>query len=182
MRSISVIVLLGLFSCKTSFCAVVSRIWTSSDGRQIKAKMLDAFGGDLLILRGDGQSYRLPMVRLSQTDRQYVAKALQPIHPKLSPLQAVALIRGDSGAQGTGFLLQYLGGVHLVTNAHVVRGSACIKVVQIDGRPIVVGDRMEMAIDGRDLVRFPVSEVAGGLVRAREVSRIEARRTMLRSW
>ncbi len=169
MRSITVIVLSGLFFCKTSFCAVASRIWTSSDGRQIEAKMLDAFGGDVLILRGDGQSYRLPMVRLSQADRQYVAKALQPIHPKLSPLQAVVLIRGDSGAQGTGFLLQHLGGIHLVTNAHVVRGSARIEAVQIDGRPIVVGDQMEMAIDGRDLVRFPVSEVAGGLVRSPEL-------------
>jgi|TARA_B100001094_G_C18192848_1_gene808489 hypothetical protein len=48
--------------------------------------MLDAFGGDLLILRGNGQSYRLPMIRISQADRQYVAKALQPIHPQLPPL------------------------------------------------------------------------------------------------
>jgi hypothetical protein len=84
-------------------------------------------------------------------------------------LQAVTLIRGDSGAQGAGFLLQHLGGIHLVTNAHVVRGSARIEAVQIDGRPIVVGDQMEMAIDGRDLVRFPVSDVAGGLDRSPEL-------------
>ena len=169
MRSITVLALSVVFFCTASLCAVASRIWTSSDGRQIEARMLDAFGGEVLIVRGDGQSFRLPMVRLSQTDRQYVAKALQPIHPKLSPLKAVVLIRGDSGAKGTGFLLQHLGVVHLVTNAHVVRGSARIEAVQIDGRSIAVGDQMEMAIDGRDLVRFPVSEAVGGLVKAPEL-------------
>jgi len=169
MRSITDIFFLGLFFCNISFGASASRVWTSSEGRQIKAQMLDSFGGDVLILRADGQTYRLPIVRLSLADRRYVSKALQPIHPKLSPLQGVVLIRGDSGAQGTGFLLQHLGDIHLVTNAHVVRGSAHIKAVQINGKAILVGDRMEMAIDGRDLVRFPVSEVEGGLVRSPEL-------------
>ena len=162
-------VLSGVFFCATSLHAVASRIWTSSDGRQIEAEMLDAFGGEVLIRRGDGQSFRLPIARLSQVDRQYVAKALEPIHPKLSPLKAVALIRGESGAQGTGFLLQHLGVIHLVTNAHVVLGSDRIEAVRIDGKPILVGDQMEMSVDGRDLVRFSVSERTGGLVKSPEL-------------
>ena len=166
MRHLLGSALMGLASFSPCLGVLVSRTWTSSDGKQIQAGLVDAFGGEVIIRRNDGRSFRLPLTRLSQADRNYVASVLKPTLPKLSPLQAVVLISGDSGSQGTGFLLQRLGMVHLLTNAHVVRGSGRVEVVHADGRPIRVSDRMEMATDGRDLVRFHVPEVPGGLVQA----------------
>ncbi|MFP6887301.1 MAG: serine protease [Opitutales bacterium] len=165
MRNLLGSTFFGLAAISYCWGVLASRTWTSSDGKQIQAGLVDAFGAEVLIRRTDGRSFRLPISRLSNADRHYVASALQPTLPKLSPLQAVVLIKGDSDSQGTGFLLQHLGKAYLITNAHVVRGSSRIEVVDVDGRPIRVGDQMEMATDGRDLVRFHVPETAGGLLR-----------------
>ena len=145
------------------------RIWTSTEGQRIQAELVDTMGSEVMIRRKDGNTFRLPLARLSQTDRRYVSKMLEPSLPKLSPLNAVVLINGEDGGKGTGFLLQHLGRAYLVTNAHVVRGSARIGVVGVDGRSIAVGDRMEMALDGRDLVRFHLPPTMGGLARSQKL-------------
>ena len=163
----NLLVSISLWAVMISPCLAVlaPRTWTSSDGKQIQAGLVDAFGNEIIIRRSDGHSFRLPLARLSKADRAYVATALKPTLPNLSALQAVVLIKGDNDSQGTGFLLQHLGKAYLVTNAHVVRGSSSIGAVHVDGRPIRVPDHMEMAADGRDLVRFHVPKAAGGLVR-----------------
>jgi hypothetical protein len=86
--------------------------------------------------------------------------------PVPSALKAVVVINTPDGGRGTGFLVQRFGEVHLMTNAHVVRGADKISVMRADGRHLATTERMEMAKDGRDLVRFPMVAELGGLRRA----------------
>ncbi len=159
------LVLLSL--CPTLF-GLSPRTWTSSDGKKIQATLLDAFGEEILIRRGDGVSFRLPLARLSQEDKRYVAEARALRLPVPSALQSVLIINTPDGGRGTGFLVQRFGEVHLMTNAHVVRGANKITVMRADGRPLATTDRMEMAKDGRDLVRFKMVPALGGVTRAED--------------
>ena len=148
--------------CPTLF-GLSPRTWTSADGKKIQATLMDAFGDEILIRRTDGASFRLPLARVSKVDRRYVEQSLALRVTVPSALKAVVMINTPDGGRGTGFLTQRFGEVHLMTNAHVVRGADKITVLRADGRPLVTTDTMEMARDGRDLVRFRMAADLGGL-------------------
>ncbi len=156
----------AVLTLSSTLLGLSPRTWTSSDGKKIQATLVDAFGDEILIRRGDGASFRLPLARLSRQDRLYVEEARALRLPVPSALKAVVVINTPDGGRGTGFLVQRFGEVHLMTNAHVVRGADKITVMRADGRHLATTDAMEMAKDGRDLVRFRMARELGGLRRA----------------
>ncbi|SVD21156.1 uncharacterized protein METZ01_LOCUS374010, partial [marine metagenome] len=131
LRLLTTLVVLAFFP---NLFGLSPRTWTSADGKKIKATLLDAFGDEILIRRGDGASFRLPLARVSQTDRKYVEDARAMRLPVPSALKAVVMINTPDGGRGTGFLVQRFGEVHLMTNAHVVLGADKITVMRADGR------------------------------------------------
>lgn len=157
---------LAVLALSPSLFGLSPRAWTSTDGKKIQAILVDAFGDEILIRRADGASFRLPLARLSKGDQVYVAEARALRLPVPSALQAVLIINTPDGGRGTGFLVQRFDEVHLMTNAHVVRGADKITVMRADGRALATTDTMEMARDGRDLVRFRMAPKLGGLRRA----------------
>ncbi|MBG30542.1 MAG: hypothetical protein CMI31_11165 [Opitutae bacterium] len=161
-----VLVALLILALSPTLFGLPPRTWTSADGKQIQATLMDAFGDEILIRRADGASFRLPLARVSKADRLYVQKALALRVTVPSALRAVVMINTPDGGSGTGFLTQRFGEVHLMTNAHVVRGADKITLSRADGRPLATTDTMEMARDGRDLVRFRMAAELGGLRRA----------------
>lgn len=50
------------------------RFWTSSDGKVVEAKIVGASDIGVEIERSDGKRFRLPLERISSTDRMYVSK------------------------------------------------------------------------------------------------------------
>lgn len=54
----------------------VFRLWTSLDGRKIEAKICDATDIGVEIELSDRRTFRLPLEKLSQTDKKYVSKFL----------------------------------------------------------------------------------------------------------
>lgn len=67
------------------------RIWTSADGRTIKATLIREVEGDVSLLR-DGKVFTLPLERLSAADQQYV----RDISAGKEPAEAPAAVDPDN--------------------------------------------------------------------------------------
>src|SRR5687768_3565123 len=65
--------LLFLSCLSAELCA---RTWTSSDGRKVEAEFVSAIGGTVTLKRSpDGQTFTLPLVRLSAEDQAWIKTA-----------------------------------------------------------------------------------------------------------
>jgi hypothetical protein len=81
---------------------------------------------------------------------------------------AVKIIETDAG-RGSGFLVQDGESTYLMSNAHVLAGCKTFKAIGMQGGELELTPYIEVASDGRDLVRIPV-RVTGGLEPAVSVS------------
>ena len=73
---------------------------------------------------------------------------------------AVKIIETDAG-RGSGFLLKDGERTYLVSNAHVLAGCKTFKALGMQGGELPLTQYIEVAGDGRDLVRIPVQETSG---------------------
>ncbi|MFV1994666.1 MAG: SHD1 domain-containing protein, partial [Verrucomicrobiales bacterium] len=68
--SLSLLILIAL-----SAASVLARTWTEEGGgRTLEGKLIRVEGDELLLLRGNGTSIRVPVSKLSQADRDYLAE------------------------------------------------------------------------------------------------------------
>jgi len=73
---------------------------------------------------------------------------------------AVKIIETDSG-RGSGFLIKEGEQTYLMSNAHVLAGCKTFKALGMQGGELALSQYIEVAGDGRDLVRIPVKETTG---------------------
>ena len=73
---------------------------------------------------------------------------------------AVKIIETDSG-RGSGFLIQDGERTYLMSNAHVLAGCKTFKAIGMQGGELELTPYIEVASDGRDLVRIPVRTTGG---------------------
>lgn len=73
---------------------------------------------------------------------------------------AVKIIETDSG-RGSGFLIKEGEQTYLMSNAHVLAGCKTFKALGMQGGELALSQYIEVAGDGRDLVRIPVKETNG---------------------
>lgn len=81
--------------------------------------------------------------------------------------KSVYIIETDSGG-GSGFLIKDGEISFLMTNAHVLAGTKKFKAITVQGGEMELTPFIQVAGDGRDLVRIPV-RVNGGLVAAPDI-------------
>ena len=90
---------------------------------------------------------------------KYFCCLLFPIFPLALSGQdwekSVYIIETDSG-QGSGFLVEDREYCFLMTNAHVLAGAKEIKAIDVQGEQLPLTPFIQVADDGRDLVRIPV--------------------------
>lgn len=73
---------------------------------------------------------------------------------------SVKIIETDSG-RGSGFLIKEGERTYLMSNAHVLAGCKSFKALGMQGGELALTQYIEVAGDGRDLVRIPVQEKQG---------------------
>lgn len=73
---------------------------------------------------------------------------------------SVKIIETDSG-RGSGFLIKEGERTYLMSNAHVLAGCKSFKALGMQGGELALTQYIEVAADGRDLVRIPVQEKQG---------------------
>ncbi|MCP5540332.1 MAG: dienelactone hydrolase family protein [Akkermansiaceae bacterium] len=76
------------------------RIWTSADGREIEAAMIDGTDQSVTLRLKDGRRYELPLEKLSPADRERVAEALR--QAALDRRRELGLTEGPYAAHLTG--------------------------------------------------------------------------------
>lgn len=141
------------------------RVWTDTQGRTIRAELLEKRADTIVVKRDDGQIFNLPLERLVNSDREFVAKW----EPKRLPVptvdEAVLLITTPEGS-GSGFLAQENGRVYAFTNQHVIAG------VPLDQISITSSAGARFVVEGiavqpkADLARLAVNATGGLLIGA----------------
>ncbi len=66
--------------------SVLSREWTSTDGKNLKADFVSSADGKVILKRArDGKQFTLALDRLSEADRKWVGKELKKVTPLTGP-------------------------------------------------------------------------------------------------
>ncbi len=77
------------------------RTWTSSDGKALEAVLVDADGETVALKTAKGM-FKLPLARLSEADRTYIAEWRAGAPLKVGPWPDKVEISGDLGIEETG--------------------------------------------------------------------------------
>jgi hypothetical protein len=141
-----------------------ARTWTDVDGRSIVATALGKTEGEVRIRREDGMIFTIPLARLSEEDRRWLASWEPPTAPRMTIEDGVVLIETPS-SRGSGFLAQFPDGIHLVTNQHVIEGTPIneIKITNLHGQRLTA--RAVQVSPTQDLARLAVDAPAGFPIR-----------------
>ena len=94
-RWIAGLFLLGMIA------AAPAREWTSSDGKKLEADFVSLTGDQLTLKRKNGQTFSLPLDRLSEADQSF-AKLQTPVEPGAPAAPAVKAIEGPLAKLVTG--------------------------------------------------------------------------------
>lgn len=132
------------------------RTWTDVEGRSIEAEILERHRDAVIMRRADGQVFTVPFVRLAPADR-LAAQTWDPAATgPARPEDTLVLIETSTG-RGTGFFARWDDRVFLVTNQHVLGGTApgSVKLRDLHGRDVRLGP-LEVSAT-LDLARFPVA-------------------------
>ena len=142
-----------------------ARTFTSSDGRSLEAIPLSADLDSIVVIHSTtGRIFDIPFERLSEADRAFAEAFTPPERLPVPPLEeAIFTISGPKG-NGSGFLVQSEGRVHLYTNQHVISGTRPenLELDSAAGESLPAGP---LEIDpGRDVARILVPATKGLIV------------------
>lgn len=105
MKVISIFLTLALAGFAFAQDEEAAREFTSADGRKLTAKLVGFSGGKAKLQKEDGSTIEVPIMALSQADREYVD--LWSTHPSRLPAAAPA-DPGEEPAAEPGFLEEHL--------------------------------------------------------------------------
>lgn len=111
-----------------------ARTWTDVEGREIVAAAVAKNDLEVQIRRDDGMAFTIPLSRLSEADRAWVAD-WEPQEALSAPVDEALVLIETPRSRGSGFLANFSEGVFLVTNQHVIAGVVPrdIKVTTLQG-------------------------------------------------
>lgn len=139
------------------------RTWTDTQGRTLRAEMLEKRGENIVVKRDDGLVFTLPIERLINSDREYAAQ-WKPKLLQVPSVEAAVLLINTPDGRGSGFLAQDNGRAFAYTNQHVIAGTPLDQVVitSTDGTRYVA-EAIEV-MPAADLARLRVNATAGLLI------------------
>ena len=81
-------------------CAAAERKFTSADGKELVAEMVTATATEVTLKRtSDGKEFTLPLARLSEDDRKFVAAWIEQQKPNMRPAREVELTLEDGSTK-----------------------------------------------------------------------------------
>ncbi len=139
------------------------RTWTDTQGRTLRAEMLEKRGENIVVKRDDGLVFTLPLERLINSDREYAAQ-WKPKLLQVPSVEAAVLLINTPDGRGSGFLAQDNGRVFAYTNQHVIAGTPLDRIVitSTDGTRYVA-EAIEV-MPTADLARLRVNATGGLLI------------------
>lgn len=130
------------------------RVLTDLEGRTIEVRILAVDEESVVVVRGDGREFDIPLAKLSEEDREYLKTWKSPWKGGLeSPVDGVVIVETSSGI-GTGFFAFEGGRVYLYTNQHVIDDLDGLKITDSRGAQVrTLGLEISRS---QDLARFRV--------------------------